>query len=155
MKRIGLLLLAVTTALILAACDGALPDITYDLDATGATLSDGTTVSNVSGTAMFEKVSDTETRITLDLVNTVPGIEHPAHIHIGDTTDNGAIYVSLTPVDGDTGMSVTTVTQTDAGTAVSYEDLIAFDGYINVHESASALGVVVANGEVGLGVAGN
>lgn len=157
MKKLGLVLIAGIVAVVLAACSNtdAADSKTYNLDATGATLSDTTTVSNVSGTAVFTKLSATETQVTLTLANTVAGVSHPAHIHVGDKTDGGAIYVTLNSVNGTTGTSATNVTETDNGAAITYEQLIAYDGYINIHESADQLGIVVANGEVGSDAAGN
>lgn len=141
MKRVTTIAVLFLVATVLAACSQGATR-TYNLAATGAS---GT---SVSGTATFEKVSATETRITLDLVGTQAGQTYPAHIHVGDVTPGGAIYVSLTSVDGSTGESVTVVTQTDAGAAITYEDLIVYDGYINIHLPADP-SIIVANGEVG------
>jgi hypothetical protein len=76
--------------------------------------------------------------------------------HVGSDPPGGSIYISLTNVIGfgdDTGdgQSFTTVTETDDGTPVTYEDLIAYDGYINIHLSAENLATVVAQGEIGAG----
>lgn len=143
MKKISLVLLATTVALVLAACSSALPSKSFDLSATGAGGTD------VKGTATFAKASDTETTITVELSGTPATGDHPMHIHTGSVATPGGIYVTLTNVDGNTGKSVTTVSKADDGTAVTYEDLLEFDGYINVHLSADDLATVVANGEVG------
>ena len=111
----------------------------FPLTATGA---GGT---NVSGKATFEKVSDTETRVLVEVTGTPAGGVHPMHIHVGDVVPGGGIYITLTPVNGDTGLSETLITQNDAGDAVSYEDLLAYDGYINIHLSATEMATVVAN----------
>ncbi len=143
MKRITVFLLSGFVALVLAACGSSeLPSQSFDLNATGAGGTD------VSGTALFEKLSDTETKITLELSGTPEGGDHPAHIHVGDIDPGGGIYITLANVDGTTGMSTTTVSKTDEGADVSYEDILAFDGYINIHLSGEDL-TVVANGEVG------
>lgn len=143
MKKLSLVLLGLVAAFVLSACSSALPSKSFDLAATGAGGTD------VSGTATFAKVDDTTTTITVQLSGTPATGDHPMHIHEGDITPGGGIYITLTNVNGATGTSVTTVTQNNAEEAVSYEDLIAYDGYINVHLSAADLATVVANGEVG------
>ena len=119
------------------------PSFTYALNATGAAGTD------VSGTVTFEKVSPTETRVTIDLTGTPAGGVHPAHIHVGSNPPGGGIYISLNDVDGDTGESTTIVTQTDASDPITFEELISYDGYVNVHLSADMLSTVVATGETG------
>ena len=97
---------------------------------------------------------DATTEISIALTGTPAGGSHPAHIHVGDATPGGGIYVTLGTVDGDTGASTIQVTNADAGAggaAVTYEDLIAYDGYVNIHLSAGDL-TVVAQGETGAGV---
>ena len=85
-----------------------------------------------------------------DLVtsDTGGGGEHPAHIHMGSIEDApGAIAITFTPVNGATGMSMTNVSMTDGsadaeGEAITYTELLAYDGYINVHKSAEELDVL-------------
>lgn len=106
-------------------------------------------VEGIEGIALFEERVSGETLITLDIEGTPEGGMHPAHIHAGTTLDNGAIVVSLTTVDGDTGMSMTDVAALNDGSPVTYEELLEFDGYINVHLSAEQLGTIVAQGDIG------
>lgn len=47
-----------------------------------------------------------ETMVTIEVDGTTAGATYPAHIHEG-SHPGGAIYISLTPVDGETGTSVT------------------------------------------------
>ncbi len=104
---------------------------------------------SISGTATFVELSDGSTSITLQLVNTPAGGSHPAHIHANTAAEGGGIDISLEPIDGNTGSSVTIVSATDAGDALSYEDLLDYDGYINVHLSESDLATLVAQGDIG------
>ncbi|MFI2741151.1 CHRD domain-containing protein [Zhouia sp. PK063] len=103
--------------------------------------------SSASGTATFAKNTDGSVTITLSLSGAMSGT-HPAHIHFNTAAEGGDIAISLTPVD-DNGMSTTTVTKLDSGEMISYEQLIDFDGYINVHKSASDLGTLIAQGDIG------
>ncbi|WP_378173060.1 hypothetical protein [Aquimarina sp. SS2-1] len=108
--------------------------------------------SMISGTATFTKINDTTTEITVALSNTPAGGDHPMHIHMNDAATGGGIAITLTNIDGDTGLSTTTVTQLDDETAITYEGLIAYDGYINVHLSPTELATIVAQGNIGSNV---
>jgi len=103
----------------------------------------------VSGTAKFIENSDATLSIELDLQNTPTGGIHPAHIHFNTSAEGGGIALSLEAVNGDTGKSTTTFTTLDDGIAITYEGLLDFDGYINVHLSAQELSILVAQGDIG------
>ena len=103
----------------------------------------------VSGTAKFIENSDATLSIELNLQNTPGGGVHPAHIHINTAAEGGGIALTLEAVNGDTGKSKTTFTTLDDGTAIIYQGLLDFDGYINVHLSATELSTLVAQGDIG------
>ncbi|MEQ8245590.1 CHRD domain-containing protein [Fulvivirga sp.] len=103
----------------------------------------------ISGTATFNALDDGSTAIELMLNGTPDGGSHPAHIHFNTAAEGGDIAVTLTSVDGSTGMSTTIVTATDDGTPLTSDDLLDFDGYINVHLSADDLATLVAQGDIG------
>ena len=104
---------------------------------------------SISGTAKIIDNDDDSITVELDLQNTPSGGMHPAHIHFNTAAEGGDIAITLGTVDGSTGMSTVTFTTLDDGTAISYEDLLDFDGYINVHTSADDLGTLVAQGDIG------
>ena len=114
---------------------------TYELVAVGT--------SGVSGTALFQELDDESTKITLTLTGTSSGGDHPTHIHANSAAEGGGIVLHLTNVDGATGISETIVTELEDGTAISYESLIAFDGYINIHTAPDNLGTLLAQGDIG------
>ena len=109
--------------------------------------------SGVSGTATFAERNNGSTLVVLAVTGTSEGGDHPAHIHFNSAAEGGAIATSLTNVAGATGMSKTSVMTTDNNVSISYEDLVAFDGYINVHLSPDDLATVVAQGNIGANVA--
>jgi protein tyrosine phosphatase (PTP) superfamily phosphohydrolase (DUF442 family) len=113
----------------------------YDLGTVGT--------AGVSGTAKFIENSDATLSIELELKNTTQGGLHPAHIHLNNAADGGDIALTLKPVDGATGKSTTTFKALDNGTAITYQALLDFDGYINVHLSADKLATLVAQGDIG------
>jgi len=106
-------------------------------------------VDDISGTARFATFSNDSTVVELKLNNTPDGGMHPAHIHFNTAAEGGDIALSLAIVDGSTGESSTPVTALDDGTAISYDELLEFDGYINVHLSADDLGTIVGQGDIG------
>ncbi len=102
------------------------------------------------GIATFYQRNDGTTLVALMLTNPLGNGTHPAHIHINTAAEGGDIAVSLNNVDGTTGMSKTSVRMFDNGSAVTYEQLFAYDGYINVHQSALDLATIIAQGDVGI-----
>ncbi len=108
-------------------------------------------VSNpaISGTVTFAKRSDSKTVITVNLNGTQSGGDHPAHIHANTAAEGGGIVLDLTNVDGATGESETVVDALNDDTPLTYEQLLEFDGYVNVHESSANLGTLIAQGDIG------
>lgn len=134
-------------AFVLAACSpGVTPgavepnSISYGLDPLEG--------SGVEGIVTFERMSDTETLVTIDVDGLEAGQTYPAHIHEGDHPGQ-PIYIPLNSVSGDTGMSVTVVTTDGNGTAVDFEYLVNYDGYVNVHAPGGT--PVLSTGETGAG----
>ncbi|MDP5138862.1 MAG: hypothetical protein NWP83_00150, partial [Spirosomaceae bacterium] len=104
---------------------------------------------NISGTATFTKRLNGEALATIQLQNTPANGSHPGHIHINTAAEGGAIAFTFKPVNGATGMSKTNVAKLDNGTAFGYDNVLGFDGYINIHLSATALATIVAQGDIG------
>ena len=108
-------------------------------------------VSNpdIDGTATFTQRVNGEALAVLALNNTTEGAEHPAHIHINTAAESGDIVFDFFPVNGETGLSLTNVAELNDGTPFLYNDVIAYDGYINVHLSFDDLATLVAQGDIG------
>ncbi len=105
--------------------------------------------SEISGTATFIENSDNSVTIELELQNTAPGGQHPAHIHFNTVVEGGGIAITLGMVDGSTGESSIDITSQDDGTPITYAQLLEFDGYINVHQSTDDLGTLLTQGDIG------
>ncbi|MEQ8809257.1 MAG: hypothetical protein RIE59_09345 [Imperialibacter sp.] len=114
---------------------------TYDLGSVA--------VADISGTATFSERVNGEALAVLALDNTPVGGSHPAHIHFNTAAEGGGIAFTFNPVNGDTGMSMTNVSMLDDETSFGYDDVLEYDGYINVHLSATELGTIVAQGDIG------
>ncbi|GJM61214.1 CHRD domain-containing protein [Persicobacter diffluens] len=109
-------------------------------------------VAGISGMATFSERMNGTTLINVELEGTTDGASHPMHIHFNSAAEGGGIAITLNNVDGGTGTSLTQVSQQDDESAITYEELIAFDGYINVHQSATDLGTLVGQGNIGSNV---
>lgn len=101
------------------------------------------------GTIKFIEIDDSSITVEIEISNGEAGGEHPSHIHLNTAAEGGDIAISLTPVNGDTGMSSTNFNQLDDGTVITYAQLLEFDGYVNVHNSADDLASLVAQGDIG------
>ncbi len=104
---------------------------------------------SISGTATFMENEDNSTTVEIELDGTSSGM-HPAHIHFNTAAEGGDIALTFEPIDGSTGMSSTTFSTLDDGSAITYMEAVNFDGYINVHLSADDLGTLVAQGDIGV-----
>jgi hypothetical protein len=108
-------------------------------------------VSNaaISGTVTFAERDDDQVFISIVLVGTQAGNTHPSHIHGNSAAEGGTILLDLTDVDGASGKSETVVNALNDGTPITYDELLAFDGYVNVHSSTSDMGTLIAQGDIG------
>ncbi|SKB34611.1 hypothetical protein SAMN05660776_0578 [Salegentibacter holothuriorum] len=107
-------------------------------------------VDGISGSVVFEERMSGEALATIMLDGTPDGGMHPAHIHMGSAAEGpGDIAFTFNPVNGTTGMSMTHVGMLNDDTVFGYEDVLAFDGYVNVHLSAEDLPTLVAQGDIG------
>ena len=115
----------------------------YSLDAVNA--------SGVSGTALFEKRKNGNSLITVALNGTITGGVHPATINLGSvsTVGGGPVVKTLNSVDGATGKSYTNLRTLDNGTPISYDDVLVYDGYFAIHESALLMANVLCQGNIG------
>jgi Cu/Zn superoxide dismutase len=154
----NLFFLLMTISFVLASCsssdDGYLAPVdpidpeptelnskSYNLGAVGD--------SGISGTARFIEKSDATLSIELTLQNTTEGDAHPAHVHFNTAAEGGDIALSLETVIGGEGKSTTTFTTLTDGTAITYAELLDFNGYINIHLSATETATLLAQGDIG------
>lgn len=151
-KKFPAFIFIVGLAVLMASCgdddDATDPDDDPYADGEAYTLS-AVGDSGVSGTVDFQKNDDNSTTVIIELSGTSEGNNHPAHIHFNDVAEGGDIAVTLGEVNGGTGRSETIVTMFDDSTTVSYEELIAFDGHVNVHQSTDSIAVLIAQGDIG------
>jgi hypothetical protein len=123
-------------------------DIPFEGDTEEYTLNEMSD-SGITGTVIFTENEDGSATVAFDLEGTEDGELYPTHIHYDNAADGGEIAIPLEPIDGTTGISITEVSALEDGTDITYEELIEFDGYINVHKSAEDLETIVAQTDIG------
>ncbi len=104
---------------------------------------------NITGTVTFAERSDDATVITIELNGTTSGNTHVAHIHENTAAQTGGIILDLNSINGASGRSETVVTKLNDGTDISYNELLALNGYVNVHLSQADLATIIAQGDIG------
>jgi len=140
--RSFMLMLFAAGALFLVGCDDddpVLPVATGDFKIYSLAERNA---SGVSGTVRFDNLDNGNVLATITLSGTSSGNSHPAHIHENSAAEGGDIAITFNPVDGGSGISVTTITD------LTYAQILAYDGYVNVHLSAQDL-TVVAQADIG------
>jgi Cu/Zn superoxide dismutase len=149
-KSIGLFVL-LSLFFVLSCNNDDVPDIEAPVE-TGNTKSFNlfsASTGQVSGSVKFSELSDNTTKVEISLSGLNPAGNHPTHIHNNSWAKGGNIAVSLENVSGASGKSETIVSEKDDGTAITYPELIDFNGHVNVHESAANLSLLVAQGDIG------
>jgi len=139
--RYGLLAIAI---LWVTSCDSELPDVSgknrvYELSAL--------TAERIEGQVIIRERNDGSTQLEISLDGLAPQAQLPAYVHFNTALEGGGIAITLEPVDGNSGTSVTEVTQLDNGTPLGYDELIEFDGHLN--SSLVAQGDIGANALTG------
>jgi len=98
-------------------------------------------VLGVTGKATFIETSKTTTTIVIELFGAPVG-SHPAELRMNSAVEGGQVVVTLNPVS-DNGPSSTKVT------TMTYDQLIAYDGFIKIAKSTSEPDVILAQGDIG------
>jgi hypothetical protein len=98
-------------------------------------------VLGVTGSVTFIETSATMSTITLKLYD-APSGDHPAALYTNSVAEGGEVVQQLNPVDA-SGTSSTDVN------ILTYNQLIAYDGYIKVDKSSSEPNVILAQGDIG------
>jgi hypothetical protein len=68
---------------------------------------------------------------------------------MNNAATGGPITFTFPSVDGNTGVSETNISSLDDTTPITYDGILTYNGYINVHLSSNALGTIVAQGNIG------
>ena len=116
---------------------------TYVLDTIGT--------YGVSGNALFEKRVNGNTLVTITLTGTIGGQSYPASINLSSisTVGGGPVMKLLNNVNGTTGKSYTNIRTLESGLAITYENWLVYDGYINIYQNSVNLNNIICHGNIG------
>jgi len=98
-------------------------------------------VLGVTGKATFIETSKTSTTIKIEMFGAPVG-SHPAELRMNSASEGGMLVVALNPII-DNGPGSTLIT------TMTYDQLIAFDGFIKIGKSNNEPNVILAQGDIG------
>jgi hypothetical protein len=114
-----------------------------------------TSGNTINGKAVIAENADHSFNVNITLQNTVKDTVMIMHIHNGSITAPGTIAIPLTNITGTGATATGTTLNISAGTsasattiALTYDNIITYAGYFNIHYSAPQISNVVANGNI-------
>lgn len=137
MKKVTILA-AVFATVIIFAVSGCKKDIPARSETYALAVTD---ILGVTGTVTFTETGNSAVTVDIVLANAPSGI-HPASLCENSVVEGGTIVAVLNPVDA-TGKSSTLVT------SMTYDELIAFSGFVKVLANSTQPGVILAQGDIG------
>jgi hypothetical protein len=108
----------------------------------------------VTGTVLVEKRKNGSTLMTLTVNGSVDGAEHPSEMRVGDitTVGGGTKVLTLRNIEigaNGSGIGYTTIRTLDGGTIITYDNLLVYNGYIDVDESVVNSNNPICHGNIG------
>ena len=141
-KKIIALLSMLTSVIILLAVSGCKKDEPVVPPARETTYSLNTVdVLGIVGTATFIETSSSSATINVSLTN-ASAENHPAEIRMNSVVEGGIVVIALNPVD-ETGVSITLTSE------MTYNQLIDYDGFIQVHKNSTEQNIILVQGDIG------
>lgn len=138
-RKASTILMTIAAVILLMPFGGCKKDTTPDKKTSYNLMAKD--VLGVTGTAIFTETSSTETTIEITL-SSAPSGTHPADLCMNTAAEGGTVVLNLNPVDA-SGKSSTSIN------TMTYNQLIAYDGFIRVIKSSSEPDVILAQGDIG------
>ena len=103
------------------------------------------------GDLLMQEKRDGTTRITIELSGPTGEASFPVHLHFGSfSTPDAEVAALLTPVNAQSGISITDLGFLSDESAIGYDDLLTFDGHIKIHlDDGANQDVILAFGNIG------
>ncbi len=150
-----MLLLAFVFSISFSSCEKADVATTTTTLRTKEIILKSTSGNLQSSKAVIAENADHSFNVNITLQNTVKDTVMVMHIHNGSVASPGAIAIPLTNIIGTGGQATgTTLNITTALSAtgtivpVTYDKIITYAGYFDIHYSAAQILKVVANGNI-------
>lgn len=90
-------------------------------------------IEGVQGLLTVEERENGFSLATIEMDGSVAGKQHPVTLNFGSVSNTTGVAGNLNPVEGSSGVGMTTVEQLDDEMTIPYEDLIDFGGFLRVH----------------------
>ena len=150
------LMLVLIFSIPLSSCDKKDVATTSAILRTKEIILNPTAGNTQSGKAVIAENADHSFNVNITLQNTVKDTVMIMHIHNGSITSPGTIAIPLTNITGTasgqatgTTLNITSATSATGTTVpVTYDNIITYAGYFNIHYSAGQIARVVANGNI-------
>ena len=108
-----------------------------------------------SGKAVIAENADHSFNVTITLQNTVKDTVMVMHIHNGSIAVPGTIAIPLSNIKGTGGQATgstlnikTATSATGTNVPITYDNIITYTGYFNIHFSVAQFSKVIANGNI-------
>ena len=108
-----------------------------------------TNLSDITGTVDFIENTNGSTTISLKLNNSIEGYNNPVRLRRKTANIGGGIAVNLKSLNGENGISNTTLTKLENGESISYDQLAEFNGYIAIEGENENEGALLAYTDLG------
>ena len=102
--------------------------------------------SDITGEATFDRNEDNSTTVYIELINASSEI-HPTSINFNSVEEGGEKAITLNACE--CAVSTTIVATMDDGSPINYDELIDFDGHLNIYESEVLDDVIIAQSNIG------
>ena len=101
--------------------------------------------SGVSGKVTILENADKTLALTVALDKSVKDTIHVSHIHSGSISNPGAVVIPLSSITGTGGAA----SATTAISSITYDSLLNYMGYVNVHYSAYRIDSLITQSNIG------
>jgi hypothetical protein len=98
------------------------------------------------GKVIISENSDSSVNIKMELNGTSTEV-HPTFIYYNNLAQGGPVAITLDPCG--CVVSNTRVTKLDNGNAITFDELINFNGHLKVHRSENFMETILLQGEIG------
>lgn len=102
--------------------------------------------SGAAGTVKLIRNDDGTATFYIELTSAPAGL-HPAAVHENSLEEGGPIAITLNACE--CLISETVITQLDDGTAITFDQLMVFDGYITIYQGSENLDIIIAQVNIG------
>jgi len=107
-----------------------------------------TNISDLTGTILFSENTNGSTTILVEVTNTVKGIDLPVYLRRNTANTGGGIAIPLNNINGDNGISSTTISKLSNGENINYAQLLEFNGYLAIEDDVMS-GALLAFSDLG------